>query len=118
MKLERALRNITDLIIHTCDPEIILLFGSYAKEQDNLDSDLDILVIGYFRESPYLRGRELREQLRRYPIHIDMLFYTPEEATFESLKPFGFISSILRSGLILYKKDEPAKTIDKHSGSC
>ncbi len=105
MKLGRALRSITDLIVHTCNPEVILLFGSYAKEQDAPDSDLDLLVIGPFRESPYLRELEVRQMLRRYPIQIDLLLYTPEEVAFESRNPHGFISCILSSGVILYKKD-------------
>jgi uncharacterized protein len=104
VKIEPALRGITDLIIQTCDPDLILLFGSYAKEQDNPESDLDVLVIGPFRESPYLRGREVREQLVRYPMHIDLLFYTLEEVIFEARKPHGFLSSILGSGMILYAK--------------
>jgi uncharacterized protein len=104
VKLERALRSITALIVQCCDPEAVLLFGSYAKGQDNPDSDLDFLVIGDFRGSPYLRGLEVRELLRRYPIRIDLHFVTPEEVAGESRKPHGFLSSVLASGRIMYRK--------------
>jgi|SRR5215216_5217269 len=106
MTLEQALRSITALIVQCCDPETVLLFGSYAKGQDNLDSDLDLLVIGDFRESPYLRGHEVRELLRRYPIRIDVHLVTPEEVAVESRKPHGFLSSVLASSRIMYKKAE------------
>jgi predicted nucleotidyltransferase len=106
MKLERALHSITDLIVQCCDPEAILLFGSYAKGQDSPDSDLDILVIGDFRESPYLRGREIRELLRRYPIRIDLHLVTPEEMKAESRKPYGFLHSVLASSVMIYQKSE------------
>ncbi|MBA2714272.1 MAG: nucleotidyltransferase domain-containing protein, partial [Rubrobacteraceae bacterium] len=71
---------------------------------DNPDSDLDLLLIGDFRGSPYLRAREVRELLRRYPIRIDLHLVTPEEVAGESRKPHGFLSSVLASGRILYKK--------------
>lgn len=104
MKPERALRSITALIVRCCDPEAVLLFGSFAKGQDNLDSDLDLLVIGDFRDSPYLRGLEVRELLRRYPIRIDLHLVTPEEVAIELRKPHGFLSSVLASGRITYRK--------------
>jgi predicted nucleotidyltransferase len=111
VKPEHALQGITDLIVHTCNPDLILLFGSYAKGHDNLASDLDVLVIGPFRESPYLRGREVREKLHRYPIHIDLLFYTLEEATFEARKPHGFMSSILSHSMILYQNSDKTSNL-------
>jgi uncharacterized protein len=104
VKLEQALSSITALIVQCCDPEAVLLFGSYAKGQDNLDSDLDILVIGRFREPPHLRGHEARGLLRRYPIRIDVHLVTPEEVAVESRKPYGFLSSVLSSGRIIYKR--------------
>jgi predicted nucleotidyltransferase len=116
VKLERALQGITDLIVHTCNPDVILLFGSYAKGQENPQSDLDVLVIAPFRESPYLRGRELREQLHRYPIHIDLLLYTLEEATFEARKPYGFMSSILSHSVILYQDSDIAGNLLTSAG--
>jgi predicted nucleotidyltransferase len=109
MKQERALRSITELIVRCCDPETVLLFGSYARGQENRDSDLDILVIGDFRESPYLRGHEVRELLRRYAIRIDLHLVTPEEVAAACHEPHGFLNSALASGQILYKR---AKGID------
>lgn len=106
MKPERALRSITGLIVRCCDPEAVLLFGSYAKGQENRHSDLDILVIGDFRESPHLRGHELRELLGRYPLRIDLHLVTPEEMAVDSCKPYGFLSSVCGSGVRLYTRAE------------
>jgi predicted nucleotidyltransferase len=104
VKLEQALRSITALIVECCDPEAVLLFGSYAKGQDNPESDLDILVIGDFPQPPHLRGHEARGLLRRYPIRIDLHLVTPEEVAVESRKPYGFLGSVLASGTIIYMK--------------
>lgn len=106
MKPEGVLRRITALIVQSCDPERVVLFGSYAKGQANVDSDLDILVIGDFHGSQFLRGRELHELLHQYPIRIDLHLVTSDEVTMELQSPFGFLSSVLASGLCLYSRDE------------
>ena len=116
MKLERALRSITALIVQCCDPEAILLFGSHAKGQGNRESDLDILVISDFRTSPYLRGDEARGLLRRYPISIDLHLVTPEELAAASRKPYGFYSSVLASSRIIYEKPKAQHLQSAHSG--
>ena len=63
MNLDGVLSGITALIVKACDPESIMLFGSYAKGKQDADSDLDILVIDNSRESPFLRDRELNQLL-------------------------------------------------------
>jgi predicted nucleotidyltransferase len=110
MKLEGVLDRVVELIVRACDPEMIMLFGSYAKGQGNSDSDLDLLVISNFQGSPYLRGQEVRELLRRFPISIDLHLVTREEVAGASGKPYGFLSSVLASGVTLYKKgiDKPS----------
>jgi len=105
MRPEHVLRSITELIVRSCDPDVVLLFGSYAKGQENEDSDLDILVVGKFRESRYFRGRDLREALRyRYPLRIDFHLFTPEELAVESGNHYGFPSTVCEHAVPLYKK--------------
>jgi uncharacterized protein len=106
MKLAGVLGRITALIVQTCDPETIVLFGSYAKGQENAESDLDILVIGNFYASHFLRGQELRELLHRYPMRIDLHVVTPQEVAAEAARPLGFLRSALASGIILYSRRE------------
>ncbi len=102
MKLGRVLGRLTALIVRTCDPERIVLFGSCAKGLQNVDSDLDILVIGDFKGSPLLRGHELQQLLIGYPIRVDLLLVTPREVAAESGKPFTFLASVLANGQDLY----------------
>ncbi|MDT3424853.1 putative nucleotidyltransferase [Paenibacillus forsythiae] len=106
MKLERTLRRITEMIVRCSGPDEVLLFGSYAKGQDNGDSDLDILVIGHFRGPPSLRGNEIRQWLRRYPIGVDLHLMTREEIEAGLRQPYGFVRSILSSSVVLYTKYE------------
>jgi predicted nucleotidyltransferase len=106
MKLDRVLGRLTALIVRACDPERIVLFGSCAKGLQNVESDLDILVIGHFHGSPFLRGVELRQLLIGYPIRVDLHLVTPGEMDAEAGKPFGFLTSVLASGKDLYLRNE------------
>ncbi len=104
MRLRIVLDRISGLIVQACNPDKIVLFGSHSKGQENLESDLDILVIGSFQESRFLRDRELRQLLHGYPIRIDLHLVAPSEIAAEASKPFGFLSSALAHGMTLYEK--------------
>jgi predicted nucleotidyltransferase len=104
MKLESVLNRIIELIVQTCDPETIVLFGSFSKGQENLSSDLDILVIGHFHDSRFLRDRELRQLFHRSPIPIDLHIVTPQEVAGNSVEPLSFLGSALDGGVVLYSK--------------
>lgn len=103
-KLEKTLRSITDIIVQHCEPDEIILFGSYAKGCDRLDSDLDILVIGDFRQSKFIRNLELNELLNQFPIRIDIHLLTSGEFEIECQKPFLFLNTLQFQSISLYKK--------------
>lgn len=107
MKIAGLLRRVTSLIVTACDPEKIMLFGSYAKGQQNRDSDLDILVIGDFQGSSFLRDQELRQLLHPCPIRIDVHIATVQEV--EAAKPFSFLDSVVSSGVLIYARSGASK---------
>ncbi len=104
MKLEKTLRSITNIILQHCEPNEIILFDSYAKGYDLLDSDLDILVIGDFRQSKFIRNLELNELLNQFPISIDLHLLTLEEFELECQKPFSCLNTLRFKSIPLYRK--------------
>ncbi len=60
------LPEITRRILSVSDPEKIILFGSYARGDNDLDSDLDLLVIIKNVELPRAESNRLRRTLRGY----------------------------------------------------
>ncbi len=104
MKIDKLLRRVASLIVSACDPERIVLFGSYAKGQQNIDSDIDILVIGDFKGSCFLLKQELQQLLHFCPILIDINVATLQEVEAETAKPLGFLSSALSRGIVIYQK--------------
>lgn len=81
-------------------PRRILLFGSWARQEQHEGSDIDVLVI-----SPDFSGKGLRKRLEllgiaaaRALVPVQALGYTPEE--FEAREPGGFLDEILSSEVV------------------
>ncbi|MFC0200717.1 nucleotidyltransferase domain-containing protein [Paracoccus rhizosphaerae] len=107
MRIAGLLDRVTPLIVAVCDPDAIILFGSHAKGQASRDSDVDLLVVGDFPGSPFLRDRELGQLLHGFPVRMDLHLATPAEMAAELAKPFGFTRSILSGGLLLHARLPP-----------
>ena len=69
-----------------------------------MDSDLDILVIGEFQQSKFIRSLELRDILNQFPISIDLHLLTPEDLKIECQQPFSFLKTLQFQSVSLYKK--------------
>ena len=102
LDFEKEIQNITQQIIEKYKPEKIILFGSAARGEPNLDSDVDFLIIK--KETPLYGADRIRELSRiiERNIPIDLLIYRPEE--FQKRLQMGdpFLKSILKEGKVLY----------------
>jgi predicted nucleotidyltransferase len=99
---EKEINYITRQIIEKYKPEKIILFGSAARGELNLNSDADFLIIK--KETPLYGANRIRELSRMIDrnIPIDLFIYRPEE--FEQRLKMGdpFLKSILKEGKTLY----------------
>lgn len=102
LDFEKEIQNITQQIIEKYKPEKIILFGSAARGEPNLDSDVDFLIIK--KETPLYGADRIRELSRiiERNIPVDLLIYRPEE--FQKRLQMGdpFLKSILEEGKVLY----------------
>jgi len=91
-------------IIRKIHPEKIFLFGSYATEMSDEQSDIDLLIIAPSNDRPLERRLKLRRLLLEYDrnIGLDLLVYTPEEFDLLAKEPSSFIYSAIRQGKIIY----------------
>ncbi|MET8354763.1 MULTISPECIES: nucleotidyltransferase domain-containing protein [unclassified Micromonospora] len=97
-----VLTTLVDVIVSHCDPDEIILFGSWAKGTTHRHSDIDILVIGPFTTSSWIRDRELNEALRAFPITIDLHMLTPREMEIGSAKPHTYLHTLLETSQRVY----------------
>ena len=102
LDFQKEIQNITRQIIEKYKPEKVILFGSAARGEPNLDSDADFLIIK--KETPLYGADRIRELSRMIDrnIPIDLLIYRPEE--FQKWLQLGdpFLKSVLKEGKVLY----------------
>lgn len=90
-------------LVSRLDPDLILVFGSYARGDVSEGSDIDVLVVAGFEESFLDRIRTLME-MNVYGLPVEPVGYTREE--FERMRGEGnrFIAHVLETGRTLYSK--------------
>ena len=90
-------------IVSKLNPQTVVLFGSFATDDVNEGSDIDIMVIADFQVG-FLDRIKLLLDLNHFGLPVEPIGYTVQE--FTSMKGAGnpFISQVLRTGKILYQK--------------
>jgi uncharacterized protein len=73
------LNDITERIVRQCEPEKIILFGSYAGGNAREDSDVDLLVVAETDLPLRERFTAIRAVLADFPAAFDIFWKTPEE---------------------------------------
>jgi uncharacterized protein len=101
---QRDLKNIISRIITLYNPDLIYLFGSYAKGKATDHSDLDILVVKRTNQPRHLRGQDVIAALAQFAIDFDLLFLTPEELAVECNRPFSFLKTVMPEARLVYKR--------------
>lgn len=102
MDIENKIKKVVDQIISEYKPEKIILFGSAARGNLTIDSDIDLFIIK--KDVPFFgidRIRELRKKIKS-DIASDLLVYKPEEFEYRLQLGDPFIKSIIKEGKILY----------------
>ena len=99
--------DINNLIkkIKPFDPEKIILFGSLAKGEDKIDSDIDLLIIKKTDKKPADRIAEVLSLVWGNIPHVEPQILTPEEFDQAVADNRFFITQeVLKYGKIIYEK--------------
>ena len=105
-EFEAVLAAVTSALVRDLAPERIVLFGSFARGDQNRASDLDLVVIAP-STLPFCDriGRALESAgtaSTRLPI--EPLVYTPEEWERMVAEGSSFAALVLREGRVLYER--------------
>jgi UTP:GlnB (protein PII) uridylyltransferase len=98
------LQEVVRRILAAKRPAAIVLFGSQARGQARVGSDLDILIVE--RESPlprHQRAGVYRMAMLGIDCDIDIVVYTPQEIEDWAAVPNAFVTTALREGKVLYE---------------
>jgi predicted nucleotidyltransferase len=104
MLSDKVIQQITSCVLKVSDPKKIIMFGSYAREQANAYSDLDLLVI---EQGIVDRGKEMikiRNAIGDVGIGVDVLVYSEEYVNEWGHVRSTLIHQALKEGKILYEK--------------
>jgi len=82
-------------------PLKIILFGSYAKGENDDESDIDIIVV-YQTEKKFMDRLEELYLNWSLPKAVDILAYTPDEFD-EMQKENFFIQDAVKEGTVIYE---------------
>lgn len=90
-------------VVKNLNPYLIILFGSFATNNINEGSDIDIMVVAEFQEGFLDRITKLMD-MNRFGIPIEPIGYTLEE--FEEMKRRNnaFISEVMERGKVMYNR--------------
>jgi uncharacterized protein len=99
--VQNEIENIKNQLIEKYKPEKIILFGS-AAWGDNEINDIDLLIIK--SDTPYYGIERMREvdRLVKRSMAADMLVYRPDEIKERLELGDPFIKKIFREGRVLY----------------
>lgn len=78
-RLERMIAQMVVRIVDRFDPERIILFGSVARGNARLDSDVDLLVVMPVEGSRRDKAVEIGVVVNDIPVPKDIVVTTPED---------------------------------------
>jgi predicted nucleotidyltransferase len=99
------IETVTQRIVEAVNPRQIILFGSFARGDATIESDMDLLVVQDTAQS----DREVRRRLERVLLDrrfgLDLLVRTPEEVALNLAdgNPF-YTEHIFGTGIVLYDR--------------
>lgn len=102
MVTKRQIHGFARRIAAYCQPQRIILFGSYAYGQPTNDSDVDMLVVLPFRGECYLKAAEIKLGLNpEFPL--DLLARTPAQLQKRLRLGDFFLREVTPKGIVLYE---------------
>jgi predicted nucleotidyltransferase len=101
---KKTIKNIVKEIVDACNPELVILFGSYGRGTPKKDSDLDIFVVTDLPGSSIDRNRIVRNAIKENGFGLDVVTRTPKEYNRALRGRDWFIQEIAREGKVLYAR--------------
>jgi predicted nucleotidyltransferase len=102
------LEEMTEVIVTAARPRRIILFGSWARGEEQADSDVDLLVEEDGPFGPeHSRRKEmarLTRLLARFAVRQDILVYSADEVARWAGSRNHVVGRALREGKVLYER--------------
>lgn len=100
----KRIDDIVKRIAIKFNPDKIILFGSYAAGNPNIDSDIDLLIIKDTELPRHKRSFDIHKSLIGSMVPMDILVYTTKEFEQEKKEKSSFLYSAIKTSKILYER--------------
>lgn len=110
------LAEIVERLRGEFDPERIVLFGSWARDDARADSDVDLLVIARAEGPTDERMARAHHALRGVPVPVDVFVCSPEEAATFSRWLGHAVAIALRDGWDAASRISPGRSWGQIAG--
>ena len=102
-EIYERLRNISERLKREYNAEKVILFGSYARGEETIDSDVDILVVAPTKERMIDRMASVSRIIRnlRNGLPISPIVLTCEEFRRKLEEGDAFIRTVVEEGVVL-----------------
>ncbi|NLV17437.1 MAG: hypothetical protein GXY50_09575 [Syntrophomonadaceae bacterium] len=100
--------TLSEKLLHRFDPVMVLLFGSYAKGNNHMDSGVDLCLV-VEAETPEIR-QQLEYEIEHFLyseediLPVDVIVYSKQEWSENIGDPASFATHILKDGVVLYER--------------
>ena len=100
-----TIQAVSRLIVERFDPEKVILFGSYARGEPGLHSDVDLLVVLKATDRPARQGNPIRRAIAEsYVLPVDVIVRTAEAVEKYRNDPYSLVHQALTEGVVLYER--------------
>jgi len=102
-EIKNILSKITDFLKQDYNAQKVVLFGSYARGEENSDSDIDLFILAQTEKGFYRRIADVKKSIRhlRNGLPISPIVLTPKELDSRKSISDAFILEILEEGISL-----------------
>lgn len=104
LNIPALLKIMIDRIIKQFDPQSIILFGSYARGEATVNSDVDLLIIFSEVDNKRQMAISIRQVLADLPIAKDIVVATTQEVARYGQLVGTVLRPALREGKVLYER--------------
>jgi len=102
-KMQEELQRWTELLKAQYQPDKIILFGSFARQEISLWSDIDLIIVKRTKKKFLDRIKDVLLLLRP-KVGIDILVYTPDEFNNLCGQRLFFKKEIEAKGVTIYER--------------
>ena len=104
MTLEAKIKEAVDLLVRTCRPKKIILFGSQARGDANEDSDIDLLVIEEEVDDVGQEMTRLSRELSKIRFYADLIVTSQGHYDYWRETPGNIYFEADAEGKVVYEK--------------